>query len=119
MIIICSTMSNAQYCLPGYTTFNTQAQIDAFSTNYPGCSNIQGWLYIIGTDITNLNGLSQLTDVTQGLEISNTNITNLNGLNNLTHVGRLTINGNANLQSLNGIGSLNSFGLSYFWYITF
>lgn len=47
--------------------FFTQASIDNFATNYPGCTEIFGNLYIgPSVDITNLNGLAQITKVTAG-----------------------------------------------------
>ena len=54
----------AQSCLPGGMTFSTQQQIDDFATNYPNCTEIEGNVLIeesIYDDITNLNGLAQLT----------------------------------------------------------
>jgi len=38
--------SNAQNCLPGSTTFDEQSDIDNFSTNFLGCTNIEGDLLI-------------------------------------------------------------------------
>ena len=51
-----------RHCLPEGITFTTQAQIDSFAVNYPGCTEIDGDV-IIGrsnptTDISNLNGLN-------------------------------------------------------------
>ena len=34
------------YCLPEGITFTTQEQIDNFQTNYPGCTEIEGDVYI-------------------------------------------------------------------------
>jgi hypothetical protein len=48
-------------CLPEGINFTTQAQIDNFQTNYPGCTEIEGDVLILGSNITNLTGLSVLT----------------------------------------------------------
>lgn len=53
----------AQPCLPDGITFTTQAVIDNFQTNYPGCTEIEGFVIINGNDITNLSGLSVLTSI--------------------------------------------------------
>ena len=52
----------ADICMPGntYVTLYTQNQVDSFPINYPGCTEIDGYLTISGADITNLNGLSNI-----------------------------------------------------------
>ena len=45
----------AQGCLPEGITFTTQEQIDSFAINYPGCTEIEGFVDINGNNITNLN----------------------------------------------------------------
>jgi len=79
-------------CLPfGNYYLSTQADIDNFQTNYPNCTEIEGDLYIgswSGTDITNLNGLSILTDIVGDLRIyNNAYLTGLTGLDNVTFIG--------------------------------
>lgn len=56
----------SQSCLPNGITFKSQAEIDNFQTNYPGCTEIEGPLSIWDStyshnDITNIDGLSVLT----------------------------------------------------------
>jgi hypothetical protein len=48
----------SQGCLPQGISFITQAQVDNFQTNYPGCTEIEGSVIIQGQNITNLNGLN-------------------------------------------------------------
>lgn len=56
-------------CLGGIT-LTTQAEIDAFPINYPGCTEIETYLNIgPSNDITNLDGLSQITFIGQSLNI--------------------------------------------------
>lgn len=50
-------------CLPEGITFTTQAQIDSFQINYPGCTEILGTVVIEGPSIINLDGLNVLTAV--------------------------------------------------------
>jgi len=115
--------------------FTSQAQIDAFPTNYPGCTNMPYTIDISGANITNLNGLSQLTSLTGNLRIHNTMLVNLTGLDNIhsaavgfdihdnpvltsiaalggisTTGGSLIIDNNPSLTSLTGLGSITSVG---------
>lgn len=77
-------------CLPG-STYMTQSDVDNFATNYPGCTEILGDLYI-EPDVTSLQGLSQLTKINGWLDIwRNDNIVNLNPLQNLDTVGNIYI----------------------------
>lgn len=102
----------AQDCLPGGITFTNQAQIDNFPKNYPGCTEIVGRVTISGSDITNLNGLSQLTYLWSGLYIfKNNTLTSLQGLHNVTrvyslHIGEYHEGGNPLLTSLSGLEAL-------------
>jgi hypothetical protein len=79
----------AQSCLPEGITFTTQAQIDSFQVNYPGCTEIQGNVVIAGgTSIMNLNGLSNLSSILGKVSIFNCPVlSNLHGLEGLTYIG--------------------------------
>src|SRR5690606_25444989 len=75
-------------CPSGNLNFTSQAQVDAFATNYPNWTEFQGYLNINGTNISNLDGLSALTIVGGDFNISNNlQLTNLDGLSALTTVG--------------------------------
>ncbi|HMG17033.1 MAG TPA: hypothetical protein VK590_16360, partial [Saprospiraceae bacterium] len=102
----------AQNCGPGGITFSTQLQIDQFSVDYPGCTNITGSVTISGANITNLNGLSQLSSIVGGLYIqANPVLTSLNGLSSVSSVGgSVIISNNSVLSSLTGLGSITSIG---------
>ena len=104
----------AQGCLPEGITFHTQEEIDNFQANYPGCTEIEGCVFIDdfrSGDITNLNGLNVVTYIGGYLIISNTlNLSNLSGLSNLSYIGTaemslasLTIESNSALNNLNGL----------------
>jgi hypothetical protein len=92
--------------------FTSQAQIDAFPTNYPSCTNMPYTIDISGADITNLAGLSQLTSLTNNLRIhGNTVLTNLSGLDNINSaIGGLDIYDNPALASLTALGGITSTG---------
>jgi hypothetical protein len=106
----------SQSCLPDGITFTSQEQIDSFQMHYPGCTEIEGDVRIVGGGITNLNGLGMLTAIWNNLSIGmqysgGTSLANLTGLNNLTSVGGdLWIRNNDSLTSLMGLEELTSIG---------
>lgn len=62
LLYICLVISFICYsqCPPlDFVTFNSQAEIDAFATNYPNCTELEG-ISVEGSDISNLNGLSKI-----------------------------------------------------------
>ena len=94
---------------------NTQAEIDAFSVTYPGCTQFMGSISIVGatpTEITDLSGLNQLTSIQGNLSISdNVSLSSLNGLHNITSIGGdLYLQELAGLSNLNGLNSVTSVG---------
>jgi hypothetical protein len=103
-------------CLPEGISFTTQEQIDNFQTNYPGCTEVEGNLYIgdwmSGSSITNLNGLSVLNSVGGDLQIGNNpSLTSLVGLDNLHSIGGdFWIYWNGSITSLTGLDNLVSIG---------
>jgi len=56
-------------CLPDGITFTTQSQIDSSQINYPGCTEIEGDVKILGDNIVNLDSLYVLTSIGRSLEI--------------------------------------------------
>ncbi|MBP6810108.1 MAG: T9SS type A sorting domain-containing protein [Saprospiraceae bacterium] len=106
---------HGQSCFPDGIVLTTQAEIDNFSVNYPGCTVIEGSLQIDG-DITNLSGLSGLTAIGKDLFVrGGPALTNLNGLGNITSVGgNLAIAGNVGLTTLSDLGNITSVGLEIY-----
>ena len=106
----------AQSCLEDGITFTTQTQIDSFPINYPGCTEIEGFVRIYGNDITNLNSLLKVSSINGNLSIGfegggNPVLDNLNGLQNLTSIGGgLLVNSNDSLENLSGLKNLTSLG---------
>ncbi len=87
----------------------TQAEIDAFSSNFPNCTHLIKSLNIEGSDISNLNGLSQIQDVDEGIFIVNTNIENFSGLENIQNLSSsLIITENNSLVNFEGLQNLET-----------
>ena len=106
--------AHGQSCLPNGITFNSQAQINSFHANYPGCTSIEGDVTIDpqGGNIANLNGLNGLVSIGGTLYIRNsTALPSLAGLSTLTSVGgNLRIEDNVVLGNLNGLNNLTTVG---------
>jgi Secretion system C-terminal sorting domain/Receptor L domain len=96
-------------CLPGGITFNTQAQIDAFPIDHPGCETIQGNVTVTGSSITNLDGISQIKNVE-----GNFTITGCTSLNDYSPISNLeVVNGNLYIKRVTA-GDISGFNnLSY------
>lgn len=94
-------------CPPaGPLIFDTQAEITAFVSDYPNCTQIDGNLTLTGADITDITPLNQIQVVIGSLNINATAITNGNIFNNLTTVtGLLNIQNNPNLIVVNGFNA--------------
>lgn len=106
-IFVIQLSASSQSCLPEGITFLTQQEIDNFQINFPGCSIIEGHVWIHGYDIDTLNGLSVLTEIGGELLVDSTHLTNLQGLNSLTTIGAdLQISRNNFLNHLNGLDAL-------------
>ena len=111
----------SQPCLPEGITFSTQEEIDNFQTNYPNCTEIEGYVRIgapgASSKITNLNGLSVLSSIGGSLDVGdgfirfNPALTSLTGLDNVTSIGGdLQIWANHALTSLIGLNNVTSIG---------
>ena len=107
LILLLKGVAYSQQCLPQGIHLTTQADIDNFSVNYPGCTVIEGDVCIGGctlqdtSDITNLNGLSQITSIHGRLHIiNNPLLTTLDGLVLTSFHDDVFIESNALLISL-------------------
>jgi hypothetical protein len=95
-------------CLPQGINFYTQAQVDQFPLNYPGCTLIGGPVEIMGPDIVTLLPLAGVTSVGE-LGIDITSLATIQGLESLTEVrGNLAITENDLLVSLEGLSQVQS-----------
>lgn len=105
----------AQSCLPTGFTFASQAQIDAFPANFPGCSHIVGNVFIeqsLFGNVRNLDSLAQIDSISGSLRIRYNNaLSSLRGLDQLLFVGGdVSLVTNETLSSLNGLKKLASIG---------
>jgi hypothetical protein len=116
---------HAQWNCVSYTiTLDSQADVDNFVATYgsSGCSRT-GISLIIGanpgstssSDVSDISGLSFLTEVGGALIIRNTNLTDLNGLQNIVAIasnfsspGTLEIINNPNLTSISSLQNIST-----------
>ncbi len=111
LLIISNILFAQSSCLQNGITITNQYQIDQFSTNYPGCTEILGYVHIEESqpyNIQSLYGLQQIEQIDGNLTIiNNAGIQDLTGLNNLDDIGGfLDIENNGSLNTLNGLNSL-------------
>lgn len=103
-------------CLPDGITFESQADIDNFKVNHPGCTEIFGNVLIDGSDISNLDSLNEVTAIYGELAIGEYFaqtflLENLEGLINLTTVaGNLRVHRTKILKDLHGLDNLTFIG---------
>ncbi|MCB9285646.1 MAG: T9SS type A sorting domain-containing protein [Lewinellaceae bacterium] len=107
-------------CLPDGITFSSQAQIDSFPINYPGCSVIEGSVIVqesIDENIISLDSLYSIISIKGDLKIgsssmkSNFALTSLSGLKDLTTInGSLFVQGNPSLTNLIGLDNVTFLG---------
>ena len=91
-------------------SFKNQAQVDNFKTDYPNCYLIP-YLTIRGNSISNLDGLSEIRQVENDVNIGpgNSGLVSLSGLNNLRVVGGdINISNNISLTNIDGFQNLLS-----------
>ena len=100
---------NAQTsCYPGGINISSQQQIDDFAQNHPSCTEIEGYLYVSGNDITDLSGLAQLKSAGIVKIFINESLASLNGLDNLETVTALVITDNPVLVDISALSNLTT-----------
>ncbi len=107
---VTASCNSSPSCSDDLIIFNSQAQIDNFAINNPNCTVIAGDVNIINsTDISNLNGLNQITSIEGDLWVdNNTLLTDFAGLENLTSIGGvLYIASNPMLSGFAGFDNLD------------
>ncbi|MGJ8684113.1 MAG: DUF7619 domain-containing protein [Nonlabens sp.] len=114
LIIGCIASIAIAQCPTGNITLETQADVDAFTTNYPNCTQLLGDLYLgsysnsNNSDITNLNSLAGITSIAGRLQTDQlTQLTDFSGLSNLLSVDSIWLT-QSSLQSLNGLQNLTT-----------
>lgn len=108
IVLAFNILANSQSCLPQGIAFTNQVQIDSFQVNYPGCTEIEGDVWIKYSDITKLEGLNVITKISGNLNIdSTTQLSNFEGLNSLTLIGgSLNITYTTYFNDMQGLNSL-------------
>jgi hypothetical protein len=109
LFLLVSIFGFAQ-CPTSPITLNSQANVDAFETNYPGCTDLDFDLFISGVDIVDLTPLSGITSI-KGFNISNTSLVNLSGFETIVEsVGQsfFTISNNDLLTDISALSNLTS-----------
>ena len=103
--------SLAQTCGTDGILLENQAQVDAFATTYPGCTQV-GQLEITGPGIVNLNGLGGIASIQGDLNLHDCpNLTTMGGFN-LSGAGALSLTNNPLLTDFAGFEAVTSLGLS-------
>ncbi|MDC8000633.1 T9SS type A sorting domain-containing protein [Aequorivita todarodis] len=110
LILFCFNYIAAQ-CPVGPIVLSTQADIDNFAINYPGCTQLTDNLTISGSTIENLNGLNSITSIDGDFVITaNGLLHRATGLENLTTIsGKFEVSGTLFYDCL-GLGSLTTIG---------
>ena len=88
-----------------------QIDVDNFRSTFPDCERIRGNIFIVGDDITNLNGLSHITFIEGSIIIQGTMLETLDGLNDLVEVSEnFEVRENMNIINFSGIEELKNVG---------
>ena len=91
-----------------YIHLSSQEAVDGFGAIYPNCTQINGQLVIYGQDVTDISALSNIQTITGHFYINYTQLTNLDGLSSLTNIGeRLDIYFNSVLTDISGLQNLS------------
>ena len=113
-LVLSARIILSQPCLPEGITFLYQWQIDNFQNDYPGCTEIEGDVFIGSNNppITNLDGLNIIVGFGGDLIIwENWILSDFTGLNNVVSVaGDLVIFGNHTVTVLSEFNSLQTIG---------
>lgn len=116
LIALLCSISYAQPCNTLHLTFINQEGVNTFRQAYPGCTIIEGDVYISGS-IDNIDSLWPIQSIGGSLTINNnTSLTSINGLNNLENVGGyIRIQHNEKLASLKGLEKLQKLPGDFFY----
>ena len=58
LLLLLLLLLPAQSCLPNGITFSNQVEVDQFPAMYPGCTTIEGDVFVRTADVTNPLGVS-------------------------------------------------------------
>jgi hypothetical protein len=99
-------------CTPANIELSSQADVDNFQANHGPCDRVTGLLTIDGAEIENVNGLSSLTSVGDGLRfLFATSLNNVDGLSSLSSInGYLFFTDSDSLTQVDGLTNLVTVG---------
>jgi len=104
------SLSGISQCPDTPITLSSQAEVDAFTINFPNCTEITNGLTISGDDVMDLSGISQINSINGSLVIeSNGMLSSLNGLESISFQGpnqNINITNNSTLSSLEGLSGI-------------
>ena len=107
----------AQICPTENIVLNSQADVDAFPSIWPGCTDFDVDIDIyqgFTTYTTNLDSLIQIKKINGSLRLLNINLSNLSGLDSLKNIANnFVLSGCYTLVSLDGLNSLKSVGRDF------
>jgi hypothetical protein len=107
LVLTLPVLAFAQDCTPSGIELTSQLEVDQFQANHGPCDRVSQNLVIRGEDITNFDGLSDLTSVLGDLVIDhNPSLITIDGLVNLQRVGSLIIWFNPSLLKIDGLSGL-------------
>ncbi|MBK8850392.1 MAG: hypothetical protein IPN73_09550 [Saprospiraceae bacterium] len=87
ILLFLSTFLCSQETCSGNIIFRRQSQIDSFPITNPGCTEVNGFITITGSDITNIDSLYSIREIKGDLVIRyTTKLKSLRGLSNLENV---------------------------------
>lgn len=111
-LLLISNLVSSQDCPPSDVYFLFQNQIDEYAAQYPNCTEINGYLIIDGSNITNLEGLSKLKTIRKYLDIrGNPGLTNLKGLENIETISHsLIIQSSKTLKDISALSKVRVVG---------
>jgi len=98
-------------------TLSSQSDVDNFQANYGQggvCNTLKSELIVSGNDISNLNGLADITSTNRNVQVQyNPMLTDISGLSGLEMASGLTIRENNNLEQIDGLSGLETVGGLY------
>jgi hypothetical protein len=94
-------------CPPFQVSLITQASVDSFQHDYPGCHDVPVTIRIEGDEIVNLEGLRGITSVSSLIIVRTPNLHSLAGLDSLRGVEFLVID-ETGISDLQGLEALDS-----------
>lgn len=104
---IFTSVLNGQTCLNEGIVFNSQADVNAFSINYPNCTEILGDVFVQGA-VSDLSPLYNITKINGKLSIINSSINQTNIFPNLEFIGTSLSIVNTSFNTISGFNNLTT-----------